>query len=275
MLAEQAKRALSHQDELEVALPGLARDAQGAAADFTTRLSRARLEELTADLVERTLAVVQEVLQAAALSPQGLDEVLLLGGQSRSPHVRRRLEEALGRPVRTAEDGPGLVARGAALLGHSLVRAAQGKAPIQLSEVLSTPVGLAERGGTVRRVLERNTRLPATKTLVLPAHPGEPLALLLVQGEASMAEDNELLGTLTLTPERPGEVEVHFTMSADGLLTLEVELPGVRRHAATLDTRQPETEELTRLLTLAPEGDAPPPPAGGLLGGLRRLFGRR
>jgi molecular chaperone DnaK (HSP70) len=273
--AEAAKRALSAHEEVEVTLASVARDAQGLPADFSTPLSRTRLEELTADLVERTLEVTLDVVRAASVTPQGLDEVLLLGGQSRSPHVRRRLEEALGRPVRAGEDVEASVARGAALLGHALVRAAQGKGPVVLAEVLSTPVGIAERGGTFRRVLERNTRLPAQKTLVLPVRAGEPLSLALLQGSAPLVEDNEFLGARTLQPERDGELQVHFDMGADGTLALAVTPPGGKRAELALERAEPDAEGLAGLLAAAPPGEAPPPGPGGLLGGLKRLFGRR
>ncbi len=256
-------------------LPGVGRDATGAHADFSTRLGRTRLEELTEDLVERTLEVTQEVLRAAAISPEGLDEVLLLGGQSRSPHVRRRLEEALGRPVRADRDVEGMVARGAALFGHALVRASQGKGPAVLTEVLSTPLGIAERGGTFRRVLERNTRMPVEKTLVLEARAGEPLAVAFVQGNAPLVDDDEFLGAFTLKSERDGEALVHVSLSADGTLALGVTPPDGKRTPVALDVTEPDEEGRARLLAAAPAGETQPSQDRGLMGGLRRLFGRR
>ncbi|WNG52368.1 Hsp70 family protein [Archangium minus] len=263
--AEAAKVALSEREEVSFPLPG-------APAPFS--LNRERLEALTADLVQRITLVVRHVLESSALTPQGLDEVLLLGGQGRSPLVRRRLEESLGVPVRADVEAPHSAALGAALLGQGILDAAAGKPGATVSEVLSVPIGVAERGGTLRRVLERNTRLPAEKTLVLPVTPG-PLTLALFQGPSPVAAENEYLGTLSFTVERPGEAEVHFSLSQDGTLSLAATLPGVKRHAVTLATDMPEDAELEAVIARSPLEGEPESRPGGLLSGLRKLFGRR
>jgi molecular chaperone DnaK (HSP70) len=267
--AEAAKVALSERDEVSFPLPG-------TQAPFS--LNRERLEALTADLVQRITLVVRHVLESSALSPQGLDEVLLLGGQGRSPLVRRRLEESLGVPVRADMEPPHesthSVAFGAALLGQGLLDAAAGKPGATVSEVLSVPIGVAERGGTLRRVLERNTRLPAEKTLVLPVTPG-PLTLALFQGPSPVAAENEYLGTLAFTLERQGEAEVHFSLSQDGILSLAATLPGVKRHAVSLALDMPEDAELEAVMARSPLEGEPETRPGGLLSGLRKLFGRR
>jgi molecular chaperone DnaK (HSP70) len=263
--AESAKVALSELEAVSLPLPGVS-------APFP--LDRERLEALTADLVQRITLVVRHVLETSALSPQGLDEVLLVGGQGRSPLVRRRLEESLGVPVRTDVEATQCVALGAALLGRGLLDAAAGKPGATVSEVLSVPIGVAERGGTLRRVLERNTRLPAEKTLVLPVTSG-PLTLALFQGPSPLAAENEYLGTLAFSLERPGEAEVHFSLSQDGTLSLEATLPGVKRHPVTLAADMPEDAELEALISRSPLEGEPESRPGGLLSGLRKLFGRR
>ncbi|QRK13817.1 Hsp70 family protein [Archangium violaceum] len=263
--AEAAKVALSEREEVSFPLPG-------APAPFS--LNRERLEALTADLVQRITLVVRHVLESSALTPQGLDEVLLLGGQGRSPLVRRRLEESLGVPVRADVAAPHSAALGAALLGQGMLDAAAGKPGATVSEVLSVPIGVAERGGTLRRVLERNTRLPAEKTLVLPVTPG-PLTLALFQGPSPVAAENEYLGTLAFTLERPGEAEVHFSLSQDGTLSLAATLPGVKRHPVTLATDMPEDAEMEAVIARSPLEGEPETRPGGLLSGLRKLFGRR
>jgi hypothetical protein len=136
------------------------------------------------------------------------------------------------------------------------------------------PLGVAERGGSVRRVLERNTRLPADKTLVLPVTPG-PLALALFQGPSPLASENEFLGTLELPVERPGEAELHFSLSTDGTLSLAATLPGGKRQPVTLatgDLDDAAREALFARSPLASESEARP---AGLLSGLKKLFGRR
>ncbi len=267
--AEAAKVALSEREEVSFPLPG---------TQLPFSLNRERLEALTADLVQRITLVVRHVLESSALLPQGLDEVLLLGGQGRSPLVRRRLEESLGVPVRADMEFPHeathSVALGAALLGQGLLDAAAGKPGATVSEVLSVPIGVAERGGTLRRVLERNTRLPAEKTLVLPVTPG-PLTLALFQGPSPVAAENEYLGTLAFSIERAGEAEVHFSLSQDGILSLAASLPGVKRHAVTLAMDMPEDAELEAVMARSPLEGEPEARPGGLLSGLRKLFGRR
>ncbi|WNG20123.1 TIGR02266 family protein [Cystobacter fuscus] len=265
LAAESAKVALSEREEVSLPMPG-------DAPPFV--LTRQRLDTLTEDLVQRLTLVVRQVLESSALTPQGLDEVLLLGSQGRAPLVRRGLEEALGVPVRTDVGAEHPAALGAALLGQGLLDAEKGKPGATVSEVLSVPVGVAERGGGLRRVLERDTRLPAEKTLVIPVTAG-PLALALFQGPSLVAVENEFLGTLSLTPERPGEAEVHFSLSQDGLLSLAVTLPGVKRQPVPLAAQPPEDAEWEALLSRSPFEGEPGTRPGGLLSGLRKLFGRR
>ncbi|WP_241758514.1 Hsp70 family protein [Myxococcus landrumensis] len=263
--AESAKVALSERQHADISL---------SSSTTVPPLSRERLEALTADLAQRVTSVVREVLDSNALSPQGLDAVLLVGGQGRTPLVRRRLEESLGVPVRDDVDARGAAALGAALLGHGLLLAESGKPAASVSEVLTAPIGVAERGGTLRRVLERTTRLPAGKTLVLPAAPG-PLELALFQGASPLAAENEYLGRLSLNVERAGEVELHFALSADGTLSLEATLPGVRRQPVSLSLEDLDDAAREALVARSPLQGEPEARPSGLLSGLKKLFGRR
>ncbi|WP_164009875.1 Hsp70 family protein [Pyxidicoccus trucidator] len=263
--AEATKVALSEREQVDVSL------SSGTVPPFT----RERVEALTADLAQRVTTVVREVLESNSLSPQGLDAVLLVGGQSRAPLVRRRLEESLGVPVRDDVDPRGTVALGAALLGQGLLLAEAGKPAATVSEVLSAPIGVAERGGTLRRVLERNTRLPTSKTLVLPVTAPGPLELVLFQGPSPLAAENEYLGKLALFVERPGEVELHFALSADGALSLEATLPGAKRKPVSLAAEDLDDTTRDSLIGRSPLVGEPETRPGGLLSGLKKLFGRR
>ncbi|NMO14740.1 Hsp70 family protein [Pyxidicoccus fallax] len=263
--AESTKVALSEQEQVDVPL------SFGTVPPFT----RERVEALTADLAQRVTTVVREVLESNALSPQGLDAVLLVGAQSRSPLVRRRLEESLGVPVRDDVDPSGAVALGTALLGQALLLAEAGKPAASVSEVLSSPIGVAERGGTLRRVLERNTRLPTSKTLVLPVAAPGPLELALFQGPSPLASENEYLGRLHFPVDRPGEVELHFALSVDGVLSLEATLPGAKRKPVSLAAEDLDDAERDALIARSPLAGEPEARPGGLLSGLKKLFGRR
>jgi molecular chaperone DnaK len=176
--------------------------------------------------------------------------------------------------VRDDVDPRGAVALGAALLGQAMLLARDGKPAATVSEVLPAPIGVAERAGTLHRVLERNTRLPAGKTLALMSVPG-PLDLALFQGPSPVATENEYLGRLRLVVERPGEVELHFTLSSDGALSLEATLPGGKRHPVTLATEDQDEAALAALIARSPLEGEPEARPGGLLSGLKKLFGRR
>ncbi|WP_225411004.1 TIGR02266 family protein [Stigmatella hybrida] len=262
--AETAKVALSEQEETSVPLaPGV-----------TASLSRERLEALTADLAHRVTEVTRQVLESSALTPQGLDAVVLVGGQSRAPLVRRRLEESLGVPVRADVDPLSAAAQGAALLGRSLLEIESGKPGATLSDVLSVPLGVADQGGAFRRVFERNTRLPADKTLVLPVTPG-PLTLALFQGTSLLALENEYLGELSFQLERAGEAEFHFSLSQDGILSLETTLPGAKRQPAPLASGDLDDAGKEALFARSPLPSEPEARPSGLFSGLKKLFGKR
>ncbi|HLL03724.1 MAG TPA: TIGR02266 family protein [Myxococcaceae bacterium] len=263
--AETAKIALSQQQEATVPLRGMGQ----------ALLSRERIDALTADLAQRVTEVTREVLESSSLTPQGLDAVLLVGGQSRSPLVRQRLEASLGVTVRSDVDPLGAAALGAALLGRSLLEIESGKPGATVSDVLSMPLGVAERGGTIRRVFERNTRLPANKTLVLPVTPG-PLSLALFQGLSPLTAENEYLGALHFQLERAGEAELHFSLSQDGLLLVSATLPGAKpKQPVALAAEELDDAAREALITRSPYATETEQRPAGLLSGLRKFFGKR
>jgi molecular chaperone DnaK len=269
--AESAKIALSSQDQVRVLVPCLA--SRGSApVDLDLTVDRARLDELIRDLVERTLGVCRAVLEARSLSPEGIDEVLAVGGQSLSPQVRRSLEGALGRPARADLDPTGAVAAGAALLGHALREGGSGLFSFHLTEVLSAPIGIGLQGGRFARVLDRNTRLPVEKSYTVAKAPGAPLKLAVYQGDADQVEENEYLGALTLDAPGYGELAVVFSLSPDGVLTLSAGAPDGYEAACSFATAEAPPEVRASLLASAPLPPAEPDP--GFLEGLRRLFRR-
>ncbi|MDQ3264601.1 MAG: TIGR02266 family protein [Myxococcota bacterium] len=272
--AERAKIALSASESSTLELAGAALRADGSTVDLKLELTRTELETLTADLVDRTLQVTRDVLASANLSPQSLDEVLLVGGQSRAPLVRKKVEELVARPVRTDVDAQAAVALGAAILGHAFLEAAKGKPGVALSEVLSAPIGIATRNGGMRRVLERNTRLPAEKTILLPARSGETIGVAVFQGAAERAEDNEYLGCLNATLDKNGEVAVRFSLASDGTLALTAAGPGGRGAQVTITTDDASDELRAALYASAPLPGEEAQARKGVLGGFKKLFGR-
>ena len=277
--AEVAKISLSDKMLAPVHVPFATTDAQGKPVDLRVEVERGFLESATQDLVERTGQVTQAVLDAARLTPQSLDEVLLVGGQSRAPAVRQHLERVLGRPGRSDVDPAGAVALGAALLGHSLVQKERGKRGLSLAEVLSSPIGVAVKGGGFRRILERNTRLPAEKNLTLPVLAQQTLKFAVMQGTSARAEENEYLGALSLMSERAGEMNVRFAVSADGRLHLSATTPTGKQAEMKFATAEASEAAQEQLLLESPlpgedDGTRRSSPSG-LFGGLRRLFGSK
>jgi molecular chaperone DnaK len=171
-------------------------------------------------------------------------------------------------------DPLGAAAQGAALLGRALLEIESGKPGATLSDVLSVPLGVADQGGALRRVFERNTRLPADKTLVFPVTPG-PLTLALFQGTSLLALENEYLGELSFQLERAGEVEVRFSLSQDGILSLEATLPGAKRQPAPLASGDLDDAGKEALFARSPLLSEPEARPGGLFSGLKKLFGKR
>ncbi len=276
--AEVTKISLSDKELAPVHVPFATTDEHGNPVDLRVEVERGFLESATQDLVERTGQVTQAVLEAARLTPQSLDEILLVGGQSRAPAVRKHLERLLGRPGRTDVDPAGAVALGAALLGHSLVQKERGKRGLSLAEVLSSPIGVAVKGGGFRRILERNTRLPAEKSLTLPVQANQTLKFAVMQGTSVRAEENEYLGALSLKSERAGELNVRFAVSADGRLHLSATTPTGKTaevHFATSEASEAAQEQLLLQSPLPGEDDVTRSSKSGLFGGLRRLFGAK
>jgi molecular chaperone DnaK len=273
--AEQAKITLSDQEIAKVRVPfAIIRD-DGSPVDLDAEVTRAMLEEVTSDLVERTIEVTQAVLDASNVKPQSLDEVLLVGGQSRAPLVRRRLEEALGKGVRTDVDPHAAVAMGAAILGHALLQRERGKEGVSLSEVLSAPIGIGVRGGKMKRVLEKNTRLPAEKTISFPVKEAEAVGIAVFQGLSGVAEENEYLGSLHAVLEKAGELTLRFAVSPDGKLDLSAVSSAGRKAEVTLSTADASDEVRAALFAQSPlPGEEPVGPPPGLLSGIRKLFGR-
>jgi molecular chaperone DnaK len=263
---ERARVALSGSDQAPIVLPAL-----GA-----REVTREWLEAAVAPLVDHSLALTRAVLESARLTPQGLDDVLATGGLSQMPLVRTRLEAALGRPVRPGAVDDGAVAAGCALFGHALSLRARGKAGSTVAEVLGAPIGVAVQGGGLRRVLERNTRLPATKTLPVPVAPGQGLRLAVFQGARPNAPENEFLGCLSTEGDRAGELLVRFSVSQDGLVEVHALASGGREVPAAWDPSEPADGTVEQAIAAAalPPEPRQEGPSKGIFGGFLRLFGR-
>jgi molecular chaperone DnaK len=269
--AEEAKISLSGRDLALTHVPYLCKDPRGGDLELKVEVSRALLEELTEALVDRTVSVTREVIAAASLSSADVDDVLLVGGQSRMPLVWRKIREALGHEPNKGVHPDEAVALGAALLAESDERVDS----VVLIDVLPVAIGVGLPGGRVAPVFPRNTRLPARKAYELATshEDQETIELVVFQGDSPRAAECEYLGTVRVEhiprgPRGSVRVALDFHLGHEGIL-------GVRaRNLATgeltrADLRMIETPESLKA-KLAPE-EGPPAPAAGvapLLAGL-------
>ena len=222
------------------------------------------------------MLLAREVLRSASLGPDNLDELLLVGGTSRLPHVRRLVEEAVGRPARNDLDVGGAVAQGAAIIGHLLAPSG----PKSALEPRCTRCWACRwrqwRPSWGRcRVLERNTRLPAEKTLGVVLGIGVPLEVQLFQGPGKAPDPRSFLGLLRAPVDRAGEWTLHLSLDTDGILHAAATNPSGKRQLLQLQMPAAPAEPEPPARPAEPEAPAPEAVAPGLLGGLKRLFGRK
>ncbi len=219
---ELAKRQLSEARQAEIDLPYIAQRV-GGPVHLKMTLDRGTFERLTQDLVDRTVALVQEVLDRAGVAGRQLDDVLLVGGQSRSPIVRRRLLERFGKKPSAAVHPTEVVAMGAAIVAEAL----HSDLVVHMADILPATIRLAHPDGSTTVLLERGRRLPAQTELEVPPGAGtvEEIRVSLYRGEAERVDENTFLGALALPqPSRPDTAgvpaRVTLKISGDGILSV-------------------------------------------------------
>ncbi|MCB9681472.1 MAG: Hsp70 family protein [Alphaproteobacteria bacterium] len=227
--SEQAKILLSSEPETTLQIDHICDDEQGNPLDLSMPLSRDKIEELTGDLVMRSIDTCERILKEAGADREAIDELLLVGGQSRMPMVRRELEQFLGRPPSHKVHPDEAVAIGAAIMARSL-SARGGNQPsrdVTLLDVLPMPIGISKPDGTMYVLFPKNEPLPAKKTRVLTTSKDDQktLVLRMYQGESLEVDDNELLGSFVFYGLRRGpkgdvRLEVTFHIDSEGILNL-------------------------------------------------------
>ena len=223
--AEKAKKELSSATTTNINLPFISMNANGP-LHFDMNLTRAKFDELTHDLVERTAEPVKRALSDAGLSPSELGQVLLVGGSTRIPSVQDKVKQLTGKEPSKTLNPDECVALGASVQGGKLAGDA-GAGDILLLDVTPLSLSIETMGGIATRLIERNTTIPTKKSQIFSTAADNQTAvdINVVQGERQFARDNKSLGQFRLDgipPARRGvpQIEVTFDIDANGIVNV-------------------------------------------------------
>ena len=235
--AEKAKIELSSTTETEINLPFITADATGP-KHLNLKFSRAKLEALVSDLIERTAKPCLDALKDAGLSKSDIHEVVLVGGMTRMPAVQAKVKDLFGKEPHKGVNPDEVVAIGAAIqagqIGGDINR------DITIVDVIPLSVGIETLGGVATKVIERNTRIPTSKSQVFStaADNQTSVEINVVQGEREMAADNKSLGRFILdgilnAPRGMPQIEVTFDIDTNGLLHVKAKDKGTGKEQHT------------------------------------------
>jgi molecular chaperone DnaK len=222
--SEAAKIELSSTKNARVHIPYIAKGTNGP-LDVDIEIPREKLEQLTLDLIDRTVQTVARIFGEAGTDKVKIDEILLVGGQSRMPLIQSTITEFMGKPPCKGVNPDEAVAIGAAIMAHSLGDSTGNE--VTLLDVLPMPIGINRVDGTMHVLFQKNQPLPdyKTRTLTTSKDNQRSIMLRIYQGESRLVDENELLGTFVLSglrqaPKGKVELEVTFHIDSEGILNL-------------------------------------------------------
>ncbi|WQT07654.1 molecular chaperone DnaK [Helicobacter pylori] len=224
--AENAKKELSSAMETEINLPFITADATGP-KHLVKKLTRAKFESLTEDLVEETISKIESVIKDAGLTKNEISEVVMVGGSTRIPKVQERVKAFINKDLNKSVNPDEVVAVGASIQGGVLKGDVK---DVLLLDVTPLSLGIETLGGVMTKVIDRGTTIPAKKSQVFStAEDNQPaVSIMVLQGERELARDNKSLGKFDLqgiapAPRGMPQIEVTFDIDANGILTVSAQ----------------------------------------------------
>lgn len=224
--AENAKKELSSAMETEINLPFITADATGP-KHLVKKLTRAKFESLTEDLMEETISKIESVIKDAGLTKNEISEVVMVGGSTRIPKVQERVKTFINKELNKSVNPDEVVAVGASIQGGVLKGDVK---DVLLLDVTPLSLGIETLGGVMTKVIDRGTTIPAKKSQVFStAEDNQPaVSIMVLQGERELARDNKSLGKFDLqgiapAPRGVPQIEVTFDIDANGILTVSAQ----------------------------------------------------